>query len=202
MKIHVFSIKEIMKKSFHKTKEHWWFLVTVTVFSLLISLLEKNAILHYLFGTLSAIILTTISLAVTADEMPTWKKALKNFQPYTLPLKFFAVALIVDVVILIGFVLLVLPGIYLAIRFSYYQFYILEHPNLSIDDLIAGSFALTKGHFWRLFLFFATLALLNIAGLLLLGLGLFVTIPLSLIAGGYVYRKLIQHSHHHTAVAL
>ena len=49
---------------------------------------------------------------------------------------------------------------------------------------------LTEGVMWNLVLFWLMLAGINILGMLALGIGLIVTIPLSWLATAYVYRRL------------
>lgn len=87
-----------------------------------------------------------------------------------------------------GFILLIVPGIYLAIRFSYFSYYLVDK-DAGIIDSLKMSWKLTDGAVINLFLFSLLLGLINIGGALLLGLGLLVTIPLSYIAMTHVYRK-------------
>ena len=60
-----------------------------------------------------------------------------------------------------------------------------------IEALKASSRA-TMGSKWDLFLFGLLLGLMNFAGVLLFLVGLFVTIPISMVACAYVYRRLTE----------
>jgi uncharacterized membrane protein len=65
-----------------------------------------------------------------------------------------------------------------------------------IDDKIGPvaaikeSYAITKGNFWKILLFFIVIGLINLLGLLLFWVGLLITVPVSTFASIYVYREL------------
>ena len=63
-----------------------------------------------------------------------------------------------------------------------------------ILESLTISSKLTHGVKWHLLGFFIVLAALNIAGALLLLIGLLVTLPVSMIAYAHIYLKL---KHHH-----
>lgn len=86
----------------------------------------------------------------------------------------------------LGFLLLVLPGIYLAVAYAFSQPFVIDK-NLGFWDAMETSRKLiTKKWFSFLGLLLA-LFLLNLAGTLLIGIGLLVTIPLTycIIAAAY-----------------
>ena len=61
-----------------------------------------------------------------------------------------------------------------------------------IIDSLEKSSVITKGIRWDLFVFGVFLILINIAGFLVFFVGLFVTIPTTMMAQAYVYRKLLS----------
>lgn len=92
----------------------------------------------------------------------------------------------------LGFLLFVIPGIFLTIRLFFYQFLIIDK-NLSIKDSFYYSYDITHGLFWKLFL---TLFIINFsAGLInyfpLLNL-FFATVPL--FATISVYKAILSSS--------
>ena len=95
--------------------------------------------------------------------------------------------------VLAGFVLLVVPGIILLVMFQYYGYFIVDK-NMGPVEALKASAALTQGVRWKLFGFGLVLGLLNIAGILLLVVGLFVTAPVSWVAIAFVYRKLLPQT--------
>ncbi len=59
-------------------------------------------------------------------------------------------AFIADVLLIAGFILLIIPGIYLLVRFSF-AYYALMIEQRSAFDSLSRSWQLTQGHWWKLF---------------------------------------------------
>ena len=89
----------------------------------------------------------------------------------------------------IGLVLLIIPGIWVALTFGFFSWVIVNHDVDAIAAL-GRSADLTKGHKWDLLGFFVVLFLLNILGLIVFIVGVLVTAAISLLATAYVYRRL------------
>ncbi|PZN76224.1 MAG: hypothetical protein DM484_16990 [Candidatus Methylumidiphilus alinenensis] len=102
-------------------------------------------------------------------------------------------AILFSLIVLAGFVLLVVPGIALSVMLQYYSYFIIDK-NMGPVEAIKASAALTKGVRWKLFGFLLALGLINIVGALLLVVGLFATVPVSLVAVAFVYRKLLPQT--------
>ena len=93
-----------------------------------------------------------------------------------------------QIIIIVGLILFIIPGIIFAIKLQFVDYLIVDK-KMGIDSL-SKSWNMTKGVKWNLFLLWILIALINIAGALLLLVGLFITVPLSVVATAYVYRKL------------
>jgi uncharacterized membrane protein len=104
---------------------------------------------------------------------------------------YFVVTIIKSVVVLIGFIFLIVPGIILSIKLQYATYFVIDK-NLGIGDSLKKSWALTKGIKWNLFLFGLLIGLINIGGAILILIGLLFTIPLTLLANAFVFRKLLS----------
>lgn len=89
----------------------------------------------------------------------------------------------------VGLILLIVPGIYLALRLQFYSYYVVDK-NAGITDSLKMSWEKTRGKVLDLFLFALLLIALNILGALALLVGLLVTIPVSFVAITLLYRKL------------
>ncbi|MDP3740872.1 MAG: DUF975 family protein [bacterium] len=89
-----------------------------------------------------------------------------------------------------GFILLVIPAVIWGIKYQFYQFFIAAEPDISATRAIKESGRVTEGAKWDLFVFGLIIGLINLAGLLALGIGLFATIPATMVASAYVFRKL------------
>lgn len=98
-----------------------------------------------------------------------------------------------SIVIMFGFVLLVVPGIIWALKYSFVQYLAVDKKAGVMDTLRAAGEG-TKGIKVDLLGFFIVIGLVNFVGVLALGIGMFVTIPMSSFAMAYVYRKIYGNS--------
>ncbi len=90
---------------------------------------------------------------------------------------------------MIGYLFLIIPGIIVTLMFQFYPYIMIEKnvgPLLALQE----SMDLTRGAKWDLFVFGLALFGINILGVLALGLGLLITIPLSGLACAHVYTQL------------
>ena len=111
------------------------------------------------------------------------------FSGYRLFWKYLAVSILVGLIVLGGFILLIVPGIIWAIKYQFTQYLVVDK-NMGVIEAIKRSGLMTKNEKWNLFLFGLLLGLINIAGAIVFGVGLFATIPTTMIAAAFVYRKL------------
>jgi hypothetical protein len=103
--------------------------------------------------------------------------------------KYVAGLILYGLIVLGGLILLIVPGIIWGIQFQFFAYYILTE-GCSPVEALKKSAAITKGSKVNLFLFGLLMALVNLAGLLCLVVGLVVTVPTTLVAMAYVFRKL------------
>jgi uncharacterized membrane protein len=90
---------------------------------------------------------------------------------------------------IVGFILLIIPGIYVAIRFGTLP-YVFVDQKLGWKEALKESSRLSEGYRWNLFGFALLLVAINILGALLLLVGLLVSIPVSFIAAAMMYEFL------------
>lgn len=103
--------------------------------------------------------------------------------------RYFLASLLYGLVVFFGLILLVIPGIYFAIKYAYYPYFIVDK-NTGVFESFSKSGQITKGHIWNLFLFGLLTFLVGIAGVLVFLVGLLVALPVVSLATTYVYRKL------------
>jgi uncharacterized membrane protein len=104
-------------------------------------------------------------------------------------LRYLGASILYGLIVAGGFILLIVPGIVWAIKFSYFSYAIVDK-DLGIIASLKESARITSGSKWNLFLFGLLLVLINFIGAIALGVGLLVTIPLSMVASAFAYRKL------------
>lgn len=78
---------------------------------------------------------------------------------------------------------------YILTRLQFYV-YLVADKELGGRESLRRSWTMTRGHMIMLIVFGIVLALINLLGLLLLGIGLIWTLPTTSLAMAYVYRKL------------
>jgi len=92
-----------------------------------------------------------------------------------------------------GFLLLVIPGIIWAIKFSLSYYFVIDK-GLSPIAALKASARTTMGVKWELFGFGILCALINVLGFICLIVGLFATYPMVLVAATLVYRQLASQT--------
>jgi uncharacterized membrane protein len=113
------------------------------------------------------------------------------FTHYTLFFKYIFASILAGLATLGGFILLIVPGIIIAIMLSQSEYLVVDK-GLGPVAALRESRALTKGARWQLFVFGLVVLLVNLGGFLCLGIGLLFTIPASYIAGLFVYDQLAK----------
>ncbi len=104
-------------------------------------------------------------------------------------LRMIGATIVYTIIIVIGFILLIIPGIYLALRLQFYSYYIVDK-NAGALDSLRMSWKATDKNVINIFLFMLLIIGINILGALALLVGLLITIPVSIIAVTLLYRKL------------
>ncbi len=96
---------------------------------------------------------------------------------------------IYSVAVVGGLVLLVAPGIYLAVRYALFGHVLATRPASALEALHEAA-ALSRGRWWTVGAVVLKGLLLNLAGTALLGVGLVITFPVSLLATSSFYLSL------------
>lgn len=129
-----------------------------------------------------------IMLLLVQDEYVEVADMFNNFRPF---LSYFVASFLYGIAIVIGLLLLVIPGIIIAIRFQFYPYFILEE-NVSSFTALKKSFYLSQNLTFELFLLGAVVIALNLAGILLFGVGIILTYPVTTMAIAVVYKSLTE----------
>lgn len=198
-----FSISEAIKFGWEVFKKKPWFLIGVILVIFFINSIP-NTITEQLRSDDYSLILALIGLAFWILNMLVSLGGIKIslaltdgkkaefadlFNGYSLLINFILASILYALIVVFGMVLLIVPGIIFAIMFHFYSYLIVDK-NMSPVDALKESKKLTSGSKWQLFLFGLVLLLLNVAGVLALLVGLLITVPVTMIAYAYVFRKL------------
>lgn len=195
-----FSISDALRFGWQTLKQNFWFFVLILIVAGLVSRApaifireESPAITAGIIG-LAAIILqllvnlglNKIALLLHDGAKPKWTEL---FSQYPLLLKYLGASILYGVAVAGGLILLVVPGIYLAIKYTFFSFVMVDK-HTGIMESLRLSAKLTDGVKWNLLGFGLLMCVINVLGALALMIGLFVTVPISLMAAVHVYRKL------------
>jgi hypothetical protein len=94
--------------------------------------------------------------------------------------------LLIPLFILVGLVL----AIFLFLQYGFSYIYVIDNETVNIIEVFKMNREIVKGHLWDLFALFLVLIALNIAGVMCLGIGLFLTLPVTFFAYISAYRAL------------
>ena len=109
---------------------------------------------------------------------------------YPLFFKYLVGSILYVLIVAVGLILLIIPGIVWAIKFYFFDYLIVDE-GLGPVDALEKSSEITRGVKWDLFIFGILLCIINLMGFLCLVVGLFVTIPVTMVAIAFAYRKLL-----------
>lgn len=130
----------------------------------------------------------TITLYLKVHDAPESAKLMDFWHPEFF-FKYLLAGIVLGIILILGFVLLIIPGIILSLIFAF-TLYLVVDRGLGPIAALKESARLTKGNRWNLLLLTLAIILLNIVGLIALVVGLFVTVPISALAMIHAYRTL------------
>jgi uncharacterized membrane protein len=104
-------------------------------------------------------------------------------------LSFLGASILYSIIVTIGFILFVIPGIFAAVRLQFFGFYVLDQ-GAGATEALQRSWETTRGVGWQVFGLDLALIGIIILGAIALVVGLLVAIPITWLALAYVYRQL------------
>lgn len=197
-----FRTGEVLGKAWEMFKVHWLFLLMILGITLLSQVifggLEKAT--EDMMGLSLMVSIATflaslwisfnfIKLYLNLIDTDTEGKISEAFSFSQSFWPFLGASVLFGVMIVFGILLFVVPGIYWALKYQFYGELIVDKKMRALESL-QKSGEITKGVKWQLLGFCLVLVGISILGVLALGVGLFVTIPMSSLAYIMVYRKL------------
>ena len=206
-----FSKSEAIKFGWNTMKANFGFFIGIMVV-FIVGIVGQNIILGWVRGLIEKslneemlvivrAVFWTVSVLLTLGlQMGLFKIAIKFvdsekpklsdlFSCFHLVFKLFFAEVIGGLIWVIGLILLIIPGIIWMTRIIFFRYLIVDKEVGPIEAL-KGSFRMTRGAAWNLFLLILLLLCINLLGLICLVIGLFVTIPITVVSYAFVYRKL------------
>ena len=144
------------------------------------------SVVSFFLGQLIAIVWISLALAIIDGRPISGESLLPDGSTL---ISYIIASLVFSVMFAVGLVLLIIPGIIVAVVFGLYGWALVDKGLDPIGSLRESS-RLTAGRRGQLFLFVLLAIGLNILGLLALIVGVLITSAVTLIAAGHVYRQL------------
>jgi len=95
-------------------------------------------------------------------------------------------AIITGILAIIGFILFIVPGIYIAIRLMFLPYLIVDK-NLNFNEALKESWRITEGNVWNLFSFGMAAIFIVIVSFLIVFVGLLAALPILWLATAKIY---------------
>ena len=106
-------------------------------------------------------------------------------------LNYIVATIISSILVFLGLLLFIIPGIYIGLRLSMFRLLIVDK-KLGIFESLSTSWKITEKQTLNLFVISFIFGIINLYGLLTFGIGLLITAPLTSIAIVYVYKYLLS----------
>lgn len=168
------------------------FFIIFILISLAVGLLPKdlrpvgNAISSVISGPLTAGFFI-VAFKLIKQQATTFGDFFRGFDNF---LQFFLLSLVMGLLVLLGFLLLIIPGIYLAVAYTFALPLVVER-RFDFWTAMETSRKLVTKQWFSFFGFGLLLFLINFAGALLCGLGLLITVPLTYCAIAAAYEDVL-----------
>ena len=202
----MFSIKESIKFSWQKVKTNFWkvvgLMIIATVPSYIVSMLssvmkDADSVSSKLFLFLLIVAVNIVSVMIGIGLMKMFFRIhdgenppIKEiFSAYGVFWKYIGTSILYGFIVLGGFILLIVPGIIWAIKYSFATLIVVDTKSGPIAAL-KESGNITKGSKWKLLGFGIVSGLIAMLGYLALFVGALVTVPIAILAWTHVYRTL------------
>lgn len=95
----------------------------------------------------------------------------------------------VGFLIVAGFICLIIPGIYVSVAIGFSSTYFVIR-NQDAIEAIKASFRIVNGRWWQVLFLFIMIGFLNLAGVICLGIGVLLTIPMSVLIMVYALEEM------------
>lgn len=194
--------KDLVKFGWNKAKENFWPLVSFVFIVYVAGALADEIHIGFLVNILTSFVMTSVFLRIAKGEKFDFKKIFQDLSGPKI-LHYLIATIIMAVFVVLGFALLIVPGIIVATMLVFTTYVLIEErkdmpwKSTKFWQAIKTSYHMTKGHKWKIFTLFLVLLGINILGFLALVVGLLFTIPLSGIAMATLYDKLKNHKDNH-----
>ena len=202
-----FSISELIQDAWSKFKEKLGFWILITIISIVVGYFGDYGLsvdpesFEASFTSIQGFVISILSLYLSASITLIYIKFMRGESVslndlFAVDLNKFIhyvlAVLVSGVLMVIGFILLILPGFYIMARLMFVQYLVLDR-NLSFLEAIKKSFKMSEGHVLDFISFMFAMAFLVILGFLSLVFGILVAIPVTSLATAKLYLLFVNN---------
>lgn len=170
------------------------FLVQIVAGLASVHMENKTSLLMVFVNIFYNVVLIIISMGFVKISLGFWdgkKPEIGDlFNVYPLFFIFLLASILYGSMVCGGLILLIIPGIILGIQFQFFSYFIVDQKAGPIEAL-KKSAQLTRGVKFELFIFNMFVLGINLLGIFALFIGVLITMPVTMVASAFVYRKLL-----------
>ena len=170
---------ELMRDSREKLKQHW--LIAAFICFIYAFLVGAPSELNTYGNLLSLLLAGPLQLGMSIyfinifyDKPASIENLIEGFKPL---LKVLLLYFLISIVTLIGFMLLVIPGVIISLGLSMSYYIFIEEPELTIEEILKKSWKLTEGYKMELFILQLRFIPWYVLGILSFFVGVFFVLP-------------------------
>jgi len=170
---------KLMRESREKLKQHW--LIGAFICFIYVLLVGAPSELNTYGNLLSLLLAGPLQLGMSIyflnifnDKPASIENLIEGFKPL---LKVLLLYFSISIVTLIGFILLVIPGVIISLGLSMSYYIFIEEPELTIEEILKKSWKLTEGYKIELFILQLRFIPWYVLGILSFFVGVFFVIP-------------------------
>lgn len=209
-----FSVSECFVVGWRRFKEHAWFLIGMSLLMWVVAFVSAFLVetvyghiepTRSILDLLSSLVyywlcfgMVLVTLKIVDGQPVTWGDMFvldRRFVFYVLGI------ILYGFVVVLGLLALIIPGVYLALRYGFFWYGIIDGKK-GVFDAFHESAEITRGVKWQLVLFALATIGVMLLGFFLLGVGVLVATPVTMLASAHLYRVLLSQSPKAVAVPL
>lgn len=194
------SINRAIQVGWEATSRYIGFYITLVfllvLFSLIPSVTDNSFVGEEWFTSIIRGLFIVLIALITLGMIRTSLKSVDRQEPTVLELfhthlffHYIAAAVLYLVMFVGGLALFVVPGIYWGLKYQFATYLVIDK-RLKLTDAFEESARMVRGHEWDLFAYWLVMFILNLVGLLFFGVGIVITLPVTIVGYSYLYREL------------
>lgn len=185
-------LSALMASGGHLTEEQWVDRLVednpVYVLKMFLGILVASIIAGFIRVYLELVNYRVLMSAIETDNVDLTAALKGAFKGYWF---FWIVSLVQGILITMGLLFCLLPGIFLSIRLLFVPILAAHKPELTFSEVFSRSWSMTEGHFFELLLLGVVVLLLNFFGFCLCCVGVIPTMIITYFMFAETYRRLL-----------